>query len=91
MKHKTIRRFLFADIVSRAFAKKHSGTKTRVKFSTCQPDQNQLCTNKDCPDSDTMWPVLARATREDGILQKVLKITTITAGGSRQQISSVSV
>lgn len=53
-----------------SFSQKHSGTKTEVKFSTCQPDQNQVYTDKACPDSDTMWPAVARACTEDGILQE---------------------
>lgn len=72
MKQKTLRHFVCRHYFW-SFSQKHSGTKTRVKFSTCQPDQKQLYTNKPRPDSDTMWPVVARATTEDGILQKVVK------------------
>lgn len=65
-----------------SFSQKHSGTKTEVKFSTCQPDQNRVYTDKACPDSDTMWPAVARACTEDGILQKAAQAVNYSRGSA---------
>lgn len=64
---------LFADIISGVLAKSTVEQRPELNLVHVNLIKNNSTQTNPRPDSDTMWPVVARATTEDGILQKAVK------------------